>query len=105
MSARLQILRELCQTEPNEPFNFYAYALELIKTDPIQAEAALKLTTQKFPEYLPTFYQYGKLLYEINQLEEAAKVIKTGISLAENQHEQKALQELKNLLLQVELDF
>lgn len=101
-SQRVSMLLDFLKANPNDPFNYYGLAMEFLENDPSQSLHYFTVLLQRFPEYLPTYYQAGKLFIETDQPEQARKVIMDGIELARLQGEQKALQELKNLLANVD---
>lgn len=58
--------------------------------------------TSQHPKYVPTYYHFGKLLQEIGELKNAQDIFETGIALAKELNEQKALRELKVALQELE---
>jgi len=61
---------------------------------------------EKFPDYLPTYYQAAKLLEEFELEEKALEVYSSGIELAKIQGNHKTLNELnsayQNLLFEMD---
>ena len=64
-------------------------------------ELFLTLTTEH-PKYIPTYYHFGKLLQEIGELKNAQTVFETGIKVAQELSEMKAVRELKAALQELE---
>lgn len=95
-AERLKILLQLIEDEPNDPFNYYAVAMEYLRNDPPKACASLEKIVVNFPDYLPTYYHLATLLAETNQQQDAETIFKRGIVLAEAQANNKALRELKS---------
>lgn len=93
--VRIKYLQEEIENFPEEPFNYYALALEYTKSKPIEASSQFEQLIEKFPEYLPTYYQAANLFFELNQYDKAETLFKQGILLAEKQDNQKTLKELK----------
>lgn len=94
-AERLKILTELVETEPNEPFNRYALAMEYIGKDTSECLTHLEILLQDFPEYLATYYQAATIYAEQDEEEKATAVFEKGIILAEKQENDKILKELK----------
>ena len=104
--SRIDLLEKYMKEEPNEPFNYYALANEYLAIDAAKALKFFQQCKEKFPEYLPTYYQLAKLLEEFEREEEALAVYQLGIDLAKIQGEHKTLAELntahQNLLFEME---
>lgn len=82
--------------KPDDPFFVYALGLEYLqKNDTTEAEKYFQETLRSFPDYLPTFYQYGKLLEEKGDLKNALAVYEKGIELAKRLGEKKTQGELE----------
>jgi hypothetical protein len=101
--ARLLILRAQMESDPDDPFSFYAFGLELDPTDPDTAlhwESVLK----RFPDYLPSYYQAAVCLLGQENTQRALVVLETGISLAGKQGNTHAAAELRSLFQNTILD-
>ena len=92
---RLKLLIEFLQDEPQEPFNRYAVAMELLKVDTQKSIEHLEILLNEFPDYLPTYYQLAQLYFDKDELEKAAEVYKAGIALAKAQKNLKIEKELE----------
>lgn len=103
---RLNLLKKYTEEEPNEPFNWYALANEYIAYDLHKALECFILVLNKFPDYLPSYYQAAKLLVEVGKDEQAIDVYQKGKLLAKAQGNQKIFNELnsayQNLLFEME---
>lgn len=95
---RLKILSELIKTEPDEPFNRYALAMEYAGKDTTECLKHLEVLLKSFPEYLPTYYQAGTIYAEQEKEEKAKGAFTNGILLADKQNNDKILKELKGAL-------
>lgn len=101
MSSRIDRIRALVATNPGDPFGRYSLAMEERK---ISAEAALLSFAQlrrDHPDYLPAYYQHGKLLADQGRAEDAKEVLGAGIALAQRVRDGHALGELTALLEEV----
>lgn len=103
-SERLKQLLELESENSDDPFIFYAIALEYQKFDVKKSSEYFEKIVASYPDYLPVYYTYGNLLYEEENYDLSIKIVQKGIELAEKQQEKKALEELKQLKLNIEFE-
>lgn len=102
---RLDLIAEMLQKNPDDTFLNYAAALERKKNgEPRKAIKIFKKIIDTDPEYLPTYYQLGKLLEAIGKTEDAIKVYKEGGVLARKKNDVKAMGELSEALLILDAD-
>lgn len=101
-SDRIKMLEQFIADDPSDPFNHYALALELIKTDRNQAKKIFDRIIREHPDYVPSYYQAALLYIELSLNEDAAKIIEDGIVEARKQNNQKAVNELRSLLDEME---
>ncbi len=92
---RMKLLLDFLAQEPDVPFNRYAVAMELIKSDRQRAVEHLEVLIEEHPTYLPTYYQLAQLYFDVDALDEADKVYLKGIDLAVAQKNQKIEAELR----------
>ena len=72
----------------------------------ILLEIALKLI-QEDKDYVATYYQLGKLYESLNEVEEAMRIYKNGIEIAQKMEHKKTLIELQeayNMLIEIDED-
>ena len=93
-NPRLEKLYEWLKNTPNDPFLLYAIGLELLNTDLEKSNSYFERLLSEFPEYLPTYYQSGKLYERLNQEEEALKIYEKGIILGKETKDFHAVSEL-----------
>ena len=93
---RLHILIQFTEEEPENPFNWYALALEYINSDPEETAIIFDQLLKSQADYLPTYYTSAQFFAEQNQLEKAKAIFEKGIDLADRLKEENALKELKN---------
>lgn len=102
MSDRLKMIQDMLKKEPNDDFLNYAAALELSKMGKQkEAISTLGKLKENHPDYLPTYYQLGKLLVEQNDLSQATTVLEEGYQLALKLNEDKTAEEIKAMLEEV----
>lgn len=105
MSERLHILRTFLASDPDDTFSRYALAMEYRKMGDLHScIRELDLLLRKDPNYVGAYYHLGKALMEIGDLQKAIEIYKKGISVATENAEHHALKELKEALIEVELD-
>lgn len=95
-AQRIKYLQEEIENFPDEPFNYYALALEYLRSSPDEAFALFKRLLLTFPDYLPTYYQAANAYFEAGKYREANEVFLRGMALADQQQNEKALRELKS---------
>lgn len=98
MATKLDRIRAVCAAQPGEPFAWYSLAMELWKTSTTEATEAFARVHRDFPDYLPAYYQHGKLLAELGQPEAARPVLEAGVALARRVGDGHALGELSAAL-------
>jgi tetratricopeptide (TPR) repeat protein len=95
MINRLEILRQFVAEEPHDPFNHYALATEMLKSNKQQAKTIFEYLIENHPDYLATYYHLGALYVELELFDVAQKTYEMGISLAQKLGNEKTLKELK----------
>lgn len=93
---RIQLLRQFTKEEPENPFNWYALAIEFRETDFEESYSLFSKLLSEHPDYLATYFPSAHLFAEMGKIEQAKVVFESGISLAKEQNNSKALQELQN---------
>jgi tetratricopeptide (TPR) repeat protein len=102
-NTRLQQIRILLASEPEDEFLNYALALELEKDGkPEEAIGILQQLLSKSDNYLGAYYKLGNLLEQCGRPEEARAVYTKGIAIASHQCQMKTLAELKEVLQQMD---
>lgn len=93
---RLQALTQFCEEEPQNPFNWYALALEYQSTDPAHTGSLFDQLLTEHESYLPTYYPAAHFFAAQNKLDKAGQIFESGIKLAKEQQELKAVKELSS---------
>ena len=99
---RLEQLEKFYKDEPNDPFNLYALALEISKTQRQQAYQVFKQLMTGFPDYVPAYYQAALLSLELALPYEAKAILESGMGWAKSKNDSKAFNELQQLLNEVD---
>lgn len=103
MIPRIDQLLELLQKEPTDSFLNYGLALEYAKLgDKEKAIEIIEAILCRDENYLGAYYQLGQLYEQTNQLEKAREVYSKGISIANNQKNNRTLGELNTALMLIE---
>jgi Tfp pilus assembly protein PilF len=90
------MLQSFAEQEPENPFNWYALALEFQYSDPKKATILYHKLLKEHKGYLPTYYHAAAFFAENGKVDLAKKIYEEGISLAIEKAEQNTLRELKN---------
>jgi tetratricopeptide (TPR) repeat protein len=95
MNNRLEILRQFVAEEPQDPFNHYALATELLKFDKTESRQIFEYLLKNYADYLATYYHLGALYVELGEHQLAETTYLSGIELAPKITNEKTLKELK----------
>jgi tetratricopeptide (TPR) repeat protein len=103
--SRIEQLRSFIVDDPKDIFSKYALALEYAANEMIE-EAIVELCKLKEIEsdYLPLYYQLGKLFEKSGNILLAIDAYQSGIPIAQTQKNTRTLSELKSALEQVQED-
>jgi Tfp pilus assembly protein PilF len=93
---RIKFLKQYLEEEPNNPFNYYALALEYQNIDSKLADFYYHKLLSDHKGYLPTYFHAAQFYHSQEQLTLAKKIYEEGIALAKNVNDVHALKELKN---------
>ena len=95
-STRLSKLLEFLESDPNDPFILYALATEYNGlNDREKAYSFYLLLTEKHPDYVGTYYHFGKLLELEGKKEKAIEIYNTGMQVARAKRDMHAFSELQ----------
>lgn len=94
--SRLELLQKFYAEDPDDPFNLYGLALEFQKTDVLKSDELFTKLLTEFSAYVPSYYHAAKLKTNLKQYNAALDIYKKGITVAREQNERKALQELQS---------
>ena len=94
--SRIEMLQSFAEQEPDNPFNWYALALEFQESAPEKASFYYHKLLKEHKGYLPTYYHAAAFFAENGEMDLAKATYKEGIFLASRQNEKNALRELQN---------
>ena len=98
ISDRLAQLQKFLDEDPDDPFNWYALALEYQKSDPHHALTLFDKLLKDFEAYIPTYYHAAHLYQEVGEAKKAVGIFEKGITEATRQHDLKTVKELRSAL-------
>ena len=99
MINRISILQQFLEEDPDDVFSKYALALEYLKAGEIQNALTLMTSLlEKNPEYLPAYYQLGKLFERVQNNDEALAIYQKGILLAKEKGNFHTANELRGAI-------
>jgi len=100
---RLKKLKEWEAQKPEDAFLKFALSQEYISAgDDAEAKKYLELLEEKFPDYLATYYQLGKLYERLEEPVKAKTAYTKGKEVARTAGDAKTLRELNEALTQLE---
>jgi len=97
-NGRRKFLEDVVRQQPDDTFARYGLAMELINTEPTVAWTHFSYLLERHAEYAPTYYQAGAFLAKQGRLEEARKVLTTGLEVTGRQGNRHAQSELQAAL-------
>lgn len=101
--SRLDMLIDLLSKEPNDVFLTYALGIEyLAELDLSDAEEYFKKTLALNADYIPAYYQLGKLYESQVKNAEALQFFKEGLTKAMSQKNSKAINEFNEAIFMLE---
>ncbi|MGY6744854.1 MAG: tetratricopeptide repeat protein [Cecembia sp.] len=94
--SRIEMLQSFAEQEPENPFNWYALALEFQESAPEKANLLYHKLLKEHKGYLPTYYHAAAFFAEEGSIDLAKSTYEEGIALALEKNEQNTLRELRN---------
>lgn len=96
---RLATLLEMERVSPNDPFLKYALAMEYVSQGNMaESRHYFERLVTDHPDYVPTYYQYGKLEEEAGHTAIAETLYRTGMDKATAAGDKKTAGELRAAL-------
>lgn len=100
-TERLQKLLQYLEHDSQDAFLKYAIAQEYDRgAVPEEAKTWYQRVIQEHPEYVATYYHYGKFLEKSGEPAQALQIFSEGIKRAEKAGDRHALSELKEAFVQ-----
>ncbi len=96
---RRQMLEEFVAQKPDDAFSRYGLALECMNTgDSASADRHFRELLERNADYIPAYLIYGQLLARESRVEDARRVLSSGIDAATKARNQHARSEMEALL-------
>ncbi len=103
MANRVDEIKKMLKTDPNDSFLTYALALEYEKAEnPKEAIRILEELNSQTPDYIGSYYKLGQLYESHDKFDKAIVVYTNGIKLADEKNDSKAKGELEEALWLIE---
>jgi tetratricopeptide (TPR) repeat protein len=101
--SRIDMIINMLKSEPNDLFLNYTLGLEYVAELSLQdAEFQFKKTLEINVDYIPAFYQLGKLFESQLKNTEALHYFKLGLEQAKSQKNNKAINEFSEAVFMLE---
>ena len=99
ISSRIENLRNMLQTDPNDTFARYALGLEYISINEYEnAKDIFEELKTLDPNYIATYYQLGKTYEQLGDENQARKIYEKGIFVSASQSDFHTKEELEQAL-------
>jgi len=96
---RLATLLTMARDKPNDPFLIFALALEYHGAgNEAESRSYFERLVNEFPDYVATYYQYGKMEEEKGNTARAADLYRAGINISRAAGNAKTARELQAAL-------
>lgn len=103
MSSRLDELLDKYDENPLDPDIIYSIVKEYLKSNmDEEAEDFLKDLLKKDPKYVQAYITYGNLKENNNEIEDATYYYRTGLKVAKELNDSKAVRALEDYLDELE---
>jgi predicted Zn-dependent protease len=103
MSSRLDDLLDKYDENPLDPDIIYSIVKEYLKNnEDEEAEVYLKDLIKKVPKYVQAYITYGNLKENNNEVEDAEYYYRTGLRIAKELNDTKAIRALEDYLDELE---
>ncbi len=97
--GRVIHLKRVLEEREDQPFPFYALALEYKNLGELEnSQKFFEETLKRFPDYVPTYYHYGQLLEILGEYKQARDIYTTGIEVSTQAEDDHAVAELRSVL-------
>lgn len=96
---RIEQLEQFLKETPQDPFLHYALTMEYLKQgDIVRTRAGFENLVSTYPNYVGTYYHFGKFLEKIGDKSLAEDIYGQGIIVAKNARNMHAMGELQGAL-------
>jgi len=93
---KIEELKKFLEKSPQDPFLHYALTMEYVKLkDYVTAKSSFERLINDFPDYVGTYYHFGKLLELLKNQDQALLIYEKGMAIARAKRNFHALNELQ----------
>lgn len=101
--SKLERLQEFLARNPGDSFARYGLAMELRQLGRFaEAREHFETLLARDPQYTPAYYHFGMLLLDLGEGDQAVRIFRTGIAVAQAQGNLHARDELQAALALLE---
>ncbi len=101
--TRIEQLQQFLLENPHDPFLHYALTMEYVKLgDDDKARVSFENMVRDYPDYIGTYYHFGKLLEKKGEQAHAKEIYRVGIEVARQLRNMHALGEIQGALNHLE---
>ena len=94
--SRIDAIRKILESQPNDPFPRYGLAMELKNTQQRDAAFAEFVELERrFPDYVPQYLMHFNVLVELKKKDDARALAERGLASARRSGNNHALGELQ----------
>lgn len=102
---RIAHLLQFVKEDPEDPFNYYALALEYVSVDKSHATYYFDKLLGDFPDYLPTYFHAAAFFINNETPDKVRQIYEKGIELSIRQKNGHAKKELENAFFNFQLEY
>jgi Tfp pilus assembly protein PilF len=103
--SKIKQLARQIKNNPGDSFSKFALALEFRKQGEFKkARILFEDILESDPDYVGVYYHLGKLYEALDRLKNAKELYEHGINVAGTQNESRTKSELKEALMQLEME-
>ena len=103
--SKIKQLARQIKNNPGDSFSKFALALEFRKQGEFKkARILFEDILQSDPDYVGVYYHLGKLYEALDRLSDSKELYKRGIKVASEQKKSRTKSELKEALMQLEIE-
>lgn len=102
---RIEHLLQFIKEDPDDPFNYYALALEYQSADKNQATRYFDKLLRDFPDYLPAYYHAAAFFINAESTDKVRQIYEKGIELSIRQSNLHAKKELENAFFNFQMEY
>jgi tetratricopeptide (TPR) repeat protein len=96
---RIDVLSKLIEADPGDSFSRYALGLEYVSlNDYDEAQKEFNFILNNDPQYLPVYYQLGKVFEFTGDSDKALKIYQQGLYVASSQNDLHTKSELQDAI-------